>query len=83
MKHFFLDTDYYVPIKIETKQINRGTEFESETVLGDYKEIGGVYFPFSIESGAKGSSNRSTVTFEKIEINTAPDDGRFAMPGKK
>ena len=80
VKYYFLDTDYYVPIKIETKQINRGTEYESETVLGDYKEAGGVYFPFSVESGVKGSQNKSSITFEKIEINQTLDDGRFAMP---
>ncbi len=80
VKHYFLDTEYYVPIKIETRQINRGTEFETETVLGDYKEVGGVYFPFSIENGPKGSANRSSVVFEKIEINQALNDGRFMMP---
>lgn len=80
VKYYFMDTDYFVPLKIETKQINRGTEFEFETVLGDYKEVGGVYYPFSIESGVKGSPNKSSVTVEKIEINPAFDDGRFALP---
>ena len=82
VKYYFLDTDYYVPIKIETKQINRGTEYESETVLGDYKEAGGVYFPFSVESGVKGSQNKSSITFEKIEINPTIADSRFVMPKK-
>ena len=80
VKHYFLDTDYYVPIKIETKQMVRGTEIEFETILGDYKESGGVYFPFSIESGAKGSSNRSVITYEKIEINPTMEDSHFNMP---
>lgn len=80
VKLFFLDSDYYVPIKIETKQTIRGTEIESETILGDYKEDGGVYFAHSLESGPKGSSNRSTVTIDKIEINPAVDDSRFMMP---
>ena len=83
IKWYYLDADYYVPIKIETKHITRGTEIESETILGDYKEAGGVFFPFSYQSGAKGSSNKSTITFEKIEINPAIDDSRFVMPGKK
>lgn len=82
VKFFFMDTDYFVPIKIETKQINRGTEYESETVFGDYKEAGGVYFPFSIESGVKGSPNRATVNVLKIEIDPKLDDSRFAMPKK-
>jgi outer membrane lipoprotein-sorting protein len=80
VKRYFLDADYYVPIKIETKQTLRGTEFESETILGDYKEVGGVYFAHSYESGPKGSSNRSSVTYEKIELNPTIDDSRFAMP---
>jgi outer membrane lipoprotein-sorting protein len=80
VKYYFMDTDYYVPIKIETKQINRGTEYEFETVLGDYKEVGGVYYPFSIESGVKGSPNKSSINIQKIEINPAFEDARFAQP---
>ena len=80
VKMFFLDADYYVPLKIETKQVNRGTENEFETILGDYKEAGGVYFPFSVETGAKGSLNRASVTYQRIEINPPIDDSRFVMP---
>lgn len=80
VKHYYLDTEYYLPLKVETKQIIRGTESESETILGDYKEVGGVYFPFSSESGAKGSQNKSSSHIEKIEINVDIPDSRFAMP---
>jgi len=80
VKHYFLDVDYYIPIKIETKQIIRGTEVEFETVLGDYKEVGGVYFPFSVENGRKGDQSRSVVTYKTIEVNVPIDDGRFSMP---
>lgn len=82
VKHYFMDIDYYVPLKIETRQINRGTEFESETIFGDYKEVGGIYWAHSMESGAKGSSNKSTVIIEKVELNIPIDDARFAMPKK-
>lgn len=80
VKMFYLDADYYVPIKIETKQTIRGTEIESETILGDYKEVGGVYFPHSFESGRKGSTNKASVTIDKIEINPVLDDSLFTMP---
>ncbi|MFN0138575.1 MAG: outer membrane lipoprotein-sorting protein [Pyrinomonadaceae bacterium] len=82
VKHFYMDTEYYVPLKIETRQTVRGTEFESETIFGDYKEVGGIYYAFSVESGPKGSSNKSTVTVQKIEVNIPIDDSRFAMPKK-
>ncbi len=62
IKQYFMDTDYYVPIKIETKRMIRGAENESESIIGDYKEVGGIYFPHSFESGAKGSTNKATVS---------------------
>ncbi len=83
VKHYFLDVDYYIPIKVETRQIIRGTEVETETVLGNYKQVDGVYFPFSVESGGKGDSNRSVITYSKIEVNVPVDDSRFSMPTKK
>jgi outer membrane lipoprotein-sorting protein len=80
VKHYYLDTEYYIPIKVETRQTIRGSEFESESVFGNYKLVNGVYFPFSVESGPKGSQNRSVVTFSKIEVNVPLDDARFVMP---
>jgi hypothetical protein len=80
VRYYFMDTDYYVPIKIESKRMVRGAEREFETSLGDYKEVAGVYLPHSIESGLKGNPNKSQVTFEKIEANVALDDGRFKQP---
>ena len=80
VRYYFMDTDYYVPIKIETKRMVRGAEREYETSLGDYKEVNGWYMPFSVESNVKGSPNRGKVTYEKIEANMPIDDARFHMP---
>ena len=80
VQHYYFDTEFYVPIKVETRRMIRGTEVEMEQILGDYKQVGGVYFPFSVESGPKGGSFHSTVTLEKIEINPVIDDSRFTMP---
>jgi hypothetical protein len=80
VRFYYMDTDYFVPIKIDTKRIVRGAEREYETILGDYKEVNGWYLPFSIENGVKGNPNRSKVTYDKIEANVALDDKRFAKP---
>jgi hypothetical protein len=79
-RFYYFDTDYYVPIKVETKRIVRGAEREVETSLGDYKEVNGVYMPWSSESGAKGSPNKAKVTWEKIEANVPMADSRFTKP---
>lgn len=77
---YYLDTDYYVPIKIDTKRMIRGAEREYETALADYKEVAGWYLPHSVETNEKGSQDKSKVVYEKIEANVALDDGRFNMP---
>src|SRR5262245_65778968 len=38
VRYFFMDTDYYVPIKVEYKMMVRGAEREFETSLGDRSE---------------------------------------------
>jgi hypothetical protein len=80
VRFYYMDTDYFVPIKIDTKRMIRGAEFEYETSLSDYKEVAGWYLPHSIESNVKGSANRQKVTYEKIEANVPLDDNRFHMP---
>ena len=80
VQYFFMDTDYFVPIKIERTRMVRGAPRESETSIGDYKEVAGVYFPHSFESGAKGSANRAKVVYDKIEANVPLDDSRFRPP---
>jgi outer membrane lipoprotein-sorting protein len=81
--HYYMDTDYFVPIKIDTKRFIRGEEREFETSLGDYKEVGGVYMPYSSETNAKGSPNKSKVTIEKVELNVPLAADRFVEPRAK
>lgn len=77
---YYMDTDYYVPIKMSIKRIVRGAEQEFEMSLGDYKEVNGWYLPFSIETYTKGAQERAKTTFEKIEANVAIPDARFEKP---
>ena len=80
VRYYYMDTDYYVPIKIDTKRMIRGAEREYETSLGDYKEVAGWYLPHSIETNVKGSQNKQKITYEKIEANVPMDDSRFRIP---
>jgi hypothetical protein len=82
---YYLDTEYYVPIRIDTQRMIRGAPQESETSLGDYKQVNGVYLPFSSESGPKGSSStdRGKITYDKIEANVPLDNQRFTRPGAR
>jgi hypothetical protein len=79
--NYYLDPDTFLEIRIEKQMFIRGAVRETVTDLGSYKKVAGVYFPFSFESFPKGNpSNRSTVTFDKIDANVPINDALFTMP---
>jgi outer membrane lipoprotein-sorting protein len=82
-QYIYLDADSYLEIKNESKRMVRGTEVEEESTVGDYKEVNGLLFPFSLQFGARGRPDKQNLTIEKVEINPAVDDVRFKMPSAK
>ncbi|MGH9316333.1 MAG: LolA family protein [Thermoanaerobaculia bacterium] len=83
VRYYYLDAEYFLDLKMEGKRNVRGTEREFESSFGDYKEVGGVMFPHSIESGMKGNPEREKMVIDKIEVNAPIDDSRFKMPEVK
>ena len=63
----------------ETRKV-RGAEQVFEYELGDYEKVGGVYFPMSVASGPKGSSQRQQVSIETASANTDVKPDYFAQP---
>jgi len=83
VQHIYLDADSHLEIRTESKRTIRGSEVELESTIGDYKEVGGLLWPHSIQSGAKGRPEKQSFAFESIEVNPALDDARFKMPAPK
>jgi hypothetical protein len=82
--YYYLDPDTYLEIKREKQRFIRGSVRESEEQLGSYKQVAGVYYPYSIEVGAKNDpSQHAVITVEKIEVNVPIDDSQFKMPAPK
>lgn len=80
VRYVWLDAEYFLELRSEGKRMIRGSEMETESSYGDYKEVEGLLFPFAIEGGAKGQPHRQKVTVERIELNPAIEDGRFVQP---
>jgi hypothetical protein len=76
----FLDPDHFLEIRILTERIRHGAQEETETDVGDYEKIGGVFIPFSIEEGSKGDSDKQKEVVEKAEANAPIDDAVFHFP---
>jgi hypothetical protein len=78
--YYLLDPDTYLEIRTEKQEFIRGSIRESITRYGAYKLVNGVYYPFTMEQGAKRDPNPAKITFARIVANGAVPTAEFAMP---
>ena len=79
--YYYLDPDTNIEIQVEKQQFIRGSVRESVTVMGSYKPVNGVMYPFYIESGPKNNPDaRGKITITRIEANVPVEDSDFKMP---
>ena len=76
----YLDPDHFLEIRILSQRVRHGAQEETETDVGDYEKIGGVFIPFSIEAGRKGDPDKQKVVIEKAEANVPVNDAIFHFP---
>ena len=82
VSYVYLDPDHFLEIRVISRRLEQGAQVEVETDLGDYEKVNGVYFPFSIEAGSKGSTDKQKTIIEKGEANVPVDDSIFEFPVK-
>ena len=82
-EYVYLDPDHFLEIRVVGQRRVRGTETEDITDYGDYEQVNGVYFPFSIASRNKDGSGDTAITIDKAKANTAISDALFAFPAAK
>jgi len=82
--YYYLDPDTYLEIRTERLVFVRGSVQESMTNLGSYKQVNGVYFPFSMEVGSKQNpGDMMKIQVDKYEANMPVDNTVFTMPAPK
>lgn len=78
---YWLDPDTFLEIKVDETRRVRGSQQTTETELGDYEKIAGVYFPMSIESWSQGQPNqRARTIIATGAANPALTDDLFLEP---
>lgn len=79
VENWYLDSEYYLPFRVEAKAEVQGQQVETATTYGDYKEVGDMVFAHSVtvEFGAAG---QQTIVIENMELNVELDEQRFFMP---
>ena len=76
----YLDPDHFLEIRILSQRIQQGALVETETDLGDYEKINGVFVPTSIDAGGKGDADKQKIVIDKAEGNVPVDDTVFHFP---
>jgi outer membrane lipoprotein-sorting protein len=82
VQYYYLDAEYFVPIRMEGVREVQGNTVEFETIVSDYKEVGGLMIAHSIEARPKGAPAGQVVTIDLVELNVELDDELFVMPEK-
>jgi hypothetical protein len=80
VRRLFVDRATGFVVRSESTRKLRGHELVFETVFGDYRETGGVFFARTIETGVQGRPQRLRVTVDSVVTNTPIDDSRFRTP---
>jgi hypothetical protein len=78
---YWLDPDTFLEIKVDETRRIRGAQQTTESELGDYEKVAGVYFPMSVESWSQGSPNqRQKVIIASGAANAPVTADFFAEP---
>jgi len=77
---FYFDASTGLLLKWEgTRKVN-DKDVPWESYFHDFREVGGVKYPFLIESDAPGTDQSQRINAEKIEANIPIVDARFEKP---
>ncbi|HWU90281.1 MAG TPA: hypothetical protein VN253_23615, partial [Kofleriaceae bacterium] len=80
VQYVYIDPDSALEIRVTTVHKIRGTESISETDFGSYQQVGGIWFPFSVENGGKGGPKGFRIAVERVELDPVIDDAIFRFP---
>lgn len=67
-------------VKTEAVRQVRGRPVRIETTFGDYRRTDGILFPHLVEVRAAGRPQVLRILVDKVEVNPALADARFAAP---
>lgn len=81
VRYIYIDAANYLELKTTAKRKSPGGELEIDIYPSNYKSVGGVLFPFSIEQKAQGQT-QVQIALDKIELDVPIDDAIFKMPVK-
>ena len=79
--NYFIDADSFLMIKQIDKIKFDTKEVTAETIVSNYKKVGGIMIPFTLEiKSPDNPQGPQTLTIENVEVNIPIEDSFFKMP---
>jgi outer membrane lipoprotein-sorting protein len=79
-RFYLFDAATFILRKWEGTRKTGTREVPWESYFSEYREVQGLKYAFRIDQGSPGTGDKQTLITEKIEIDPALDDSRFAKP---
>lgn len=76
---YYLDAENYVILRTDAKIEVNGTEVESQSYYGNYKQVGDIIMPHSIESRVNNQVT-AQIVIDSYEMDVDLEDSLFSMP---
>jgi hypothetical protein len=77
---YYIDSSSFLVLKWEGVTKQEDQEIPIDNLLGDYRDVQGLKFPFEMNTGSPGTPQRRKFIIDKVEINPQIDDVRFTKP---
>ncbi len=77
-EYYYIDTQYFILQKKTIIRISKGKEIEVASIYSDYRDIGGIKFPFISENFMDGQPY-STIQYDTIELNKTVNETIFKI----
>lgn len=83
IEYYFFDTENNVLIAVESEVTSGPAKGAiGQTLLSDYQEVDGLYFPFSISEGIKNQGSQPLV-ISKVIVNPDVSERSFSFPAEQ
>jgi outer membrane lipoprotein-sorting protein len=77
--HIYVDAERFLVFRLDRRTQNPAI-VERQTFVGNYKRVGALMFPHTLEVRETDMTTLSTMTIDRVELNPGIGDDRFAMP---
>jgi hypothetical protein len=80
VRTYYFDASSFLLLKWAGVRKAAGQEIAVESLLSDYRDVGGLKFAFKIDNNSPADGQSQKITLSNVELDVPLDDSRFVKP---